>query len=164
MKVSGQLNAPAALPAGKSLGTHCIGGWVGPQSRSWCFRGQKHFFPYRNSNPGPSNQYSSSYTDWATMEKYKTRKSIAGSVSRNVCSAISTVRIKFHLQLISIFGLQMATNLFDLNARRISIQWYSFWYPALGNNLNLMNTQPFYNVITSPLAVLCGSDKFWHQM
>jgi len=60
------------------------------------------------------------------MEKYKTRKSIAGSVSRNVCSAISTVRIKFHLQLISIFGLQMATNLFDLNARRISIQWYSF--------------------------------------
>jgi len=47
------------------------------------------------------------------MEKYKTRKSIAGSVPRNVCNAISTVRIKLHLQLIGIFGLKMATNLFD---------------------------------------------------
>jgi len=45
MKVSGQLHAPAALPAGKNLGTHCIGGWVGPESRSWWFRELKHFFP-----------------------------------------------------------------------------------------------------------------------
>jgi len=152
MKVSGQLHSPAAPPAGKNLGTHCVGGWVGPQSRSWCFREQKHFFPCRNSNPGPSNQYRSSYTDWGTMEKYKTRKSIAGSVPRNVCSAISAVRTKLHLQLISLFGLQMATNVFDWNARRISTHWYSFWFPAQGNNLLLMSTRPFFHTITAPVA------------
>ena len=30
MGLGGQLHAPAALPAGKKPGTHCIGGWVGP--------------------------------------------------------------------------------------------------------------------------------------
>jgi hypothetical protein len=30
MRVCGQRHAPAALPAGKRPGTHCIGGWVGP--------------------------------------------------------------------------------------------------------------------------------------
>jgi hypothetical protein len=31
MGVGGQRNAPAALPQGKRLGTHCIGNWVGPR-------------------------------------------------------------------------------------------------------------------------------------
>jgi hypothetical protein len=31
MEVSGQLHAPAALPPGKSPGTHFIGGWVEPR-------------------------------------------------------------------------------------------------------------------------------------
>jgi hypothetical protein len=30
LEVSGQLHAPAALPPGKSPGTHFIGGWVDP--------------------------------------------------------------------------------------------------------------------------------------
>ena len=32
MGVSGQRHAPAALPPGKRPGTHCVGGWVGPQA------------------------------------------------------------------------------------------------------------------------------------
>jgi hypothetical protein len=32
--VGGQRHAPAALPPGKRPGTHCIGGWVGPQGGS----------------------------------------------------------------------------------------------------------------------------------
>jgi hypothetical protein len=32
MGVSGQHHAPAALPLGKRLGTHCIGGWVSPRA------------------------------------------------------------------------------------------------------------------------------------
>jgi hypothetical protein len=31
MRVGGQLHTPAALP-GKRLGTHFIGGWVGPRA------------------------------------------------------------------------------------------------------------------------------------
>jgi hypothetical protein len=68
-----------------------------------------------------------------------------------------------HLKL-SIFGLQMATIVFDWNARRTLTHWYSFRFPAQGNNLNLLNTQPFYHMITAPLALLCDSDKLWHQM
>jgi hypothetical protein len=30
MGVGSQRHAPAALPPGKTPGTHCIGGWVGP--------------------------------------------------------------------------------------------------------------------------------------
>ena len=30
--------APAAIPPGKRHGTHCIGGWVGPQGRSGWLR------------------------------------------------------------------------------------------------------------------------------
>jgi hypothetical protein len=30
--MSGQLHALAALPPGKELGTHCIGGWVDPRA------------------------------------------------------------------------------------------------------------------------------------
>jgi len=34
MGVGGQRHAPAALPAAKGPGTHCTGGWVGPQGWS----------------------------------------------------------------------------------------------------------------------------------
>jgi hypothetical protein len=30
--VGGQHHAPAALPQGKTPGTHCTGGWVGPRA------------------------------------------------------------------------------------------------------------------------------------
>ena len=37
MGVSGQRHAPAALPAGKRPGTHCLGGWVASRSgMDWC--------------------------------------------------------------------------------------------------------------------------------
>jgi hypothetical protein len=32
MGVGGQHHALAALPPGKTLGTHCIGGWVSPRA------------------------------------------------------------------------------------------------------------------------------------
>jgi hypothetical protein len=32
MGVGGQLHAPAALPPGKRLGTHCTGAWMGPRA------------------------------------------------------------------------------------------------------------------------------------
>jgi hypothetical protein len=32
MVVGGQRHAPAALPPRKKLGTHCVGGWVGPKA------------------------------------------------------------------------------------------------------------------------------------
>jgi hypothetical protein len=32
MGVGGQLHAPAALPLGKTPGTHCRAGWVGPRA------------------------------------------------------------------------------------------------------------------------------------
>jgi hypothetical protein len=32
MGVGGQRHAPAALLPGKRLGTHCVGGWVGPRA------------------------------------------------------------------------------------------------------------------------------------
>jgi hypothetical protein len=32
MEVGGQRHAPAALPAGKRPGTHCVGGWVDPKA------------------------------------------------------------------------------------------------------------------------------------
>jgi hypothetical protein len=32
MEVSGQLQAPVALPPEKNPGTHCTGGWVGPSA------------------------------------------------------------------------------------------------------------------------------------
>jgi hypothetical protein len=31
MRMDGYRHAPAALPSGKSRGTHCIGGWVSPR-------------------------------------------------------------------------------------------------------------------------------------
>jgi hypothetical protein len=34
MGVGGQRHAPAAFRQGKRPGTHCVGGWVGPQGRS----------------------------------------------------------------------------------------------------------------------------------
>jgi len=32
MEISGQLQALAGLPPGRALGTHWIGGWVGPRA------------------------------------------------------------------------------------------------------------------------------------
>jgi hypothetical protein len=37
MRVRGQHHAQAAVPPGKGLGTHCIGGCVGPRAGlDWC--------------------------------------------------------------------------------------------------------------------------------
>ena len=37
MRVGGQLHTPATLPPEKKPGTHCIGGWVGPQGTEFIF-------------------------------------------------------------------------------------------------------------------------------
>jgi len=50
--VGGQRHAPAALPPGKRLGTHCIGGWVGFRAGlGECGK----LALTRNSIPGPSS-------------------------------------------------------------------------------------------------------------
>jgi hypothetical protein len=49
------LNAtPAVLPPGKRLGTHCIGGWVGPSAN---LDGRGKSRPNRASIPGPSSPW-----------------------------------------------------------------------------------------------------------
>ena len=73
MGVGGQLHIPAALPPGKT-GTHCVGGWVGPQGLSG---------PVRKISPPPGFDHrtvqlvASRYTDCAipphaTHNIYKT--------------------------------------------------------------------------------------------
>jgi hypothetical protein len=46
MEVSGQLHVPAALPPGKDLrlGTHLVGGWMGPRTGLDAL-GKSKFFP-----------------------------------------------------------------------------------------------------------------------
>jgi len=53
MEVGGQRHAPTALPPGKRLGTHCVGGWVGPREPVWM--GVEKCRPHRDSIPGSSN-------------------------------------------------------------------------------------------------------------
>jgi hypothetical protein len=46
MELSGQLHAPAVLPPGKQVpGTHCVGSWIDPQSRSERCGVQKNLLP-----------------------------------------------------------------------------------------------------------------------
>jgi hypothetical protein len=51
MEVSGQPYAPAALPPGKAVGTHWIGGWVGPTAVPDTVVKGKIPSPRRESNP-----------------------------------------------------------------------------------------------------------------
>jgi hypothetical protein len=51
MEVSGQLNAPAALPRRKSPGTHWRGGRVGPIAGRDAVEKWKTSYPCRESNP-----------------------------------------------------------------------------------------------------------------
>jgi len=61
-EVGGQRHAPAALRPGKSSGTHCIGGWVGPRAGlDGC--GKSH--PIPGSDPRTIQPVASRYTDCA---------------------------------------------------------------------------------------------------
>ena len=61
-EVGGQRHAPAALRPGKSSGTHCIGGWVGPRAGlDGC--GKSH--PIPGFDPRTVQSVASRYTDWA---------------------------------------------------------------------------------------------------
>jgi len=59
--VSGKRHTPAALPPGKSPGTHFIGGWMYPRA---CLDGCGKSRPHQNSIPGPSSPVASRYTDY----------------------------------------------------------------------------------------------------
>ena len=50
--MDGQRHAPATLPLGKTTGTHCTGGWVGPIAGVGDREKSRH---HRDSIPGPSN-------------------------------------------------------------------------------------------------------------
>jgi hypothetical protein len=68
MEVSGQLNAPAALPPGKEpLGTHLIGGWVGPRAVLDAVEKRKIQSSRQQSNPRTQifQPVAQRYTDWA---------------------------------------------------------------------------------------------------
>jgi hypothetical protein len=51
--MDGQRHAPAGLPQ-ERLGTHCIGGWVGPGS---VWKGAESLTPHRDSIPGLSSPW-----------------------------------------------------------------------------------------------------------
>ena len=58
MGVRGQLQAPAALPAGKRPGIHCTGAWVGPRAGlGWCRKSRPHL----DSIPGHAARIESLY-------------------------------------------------------------------------------------------------------
>jgi hypothetical protein len=60
--VAGQPHALAALPPGKRPGTHCMGGWVGPNAGlDGC--GKSH--PPQGFDPRTIHSGASRYTDWA---------------------------------------------------------------------------------------------------
>jgi hypothetical protein len=67
MEVSGQLHAPAALPQGKSPGTHWIGGWVGSRAILDAVVKRKISSSRRESNPRTPivKPVAQRYTDWA---------------------------------------------------------------------------------------------------
>ena len=62
MGVDSQLHAPAALPPGKSPGTHCIRGWVGPRVG---LDGWEESRPPPGFDPRTVQPVASSYTNWA---------------------------------------------------------------------------------------------------
>jgi hypothetical protein len=87
-RVDGRRHAPAALSPGKRLGTHCIGGWVGPRaSLDGCGnssppapgirspdRPARSESLYRLSYPGPRPLHVTKLTIfWATFTKTKER-------------------------------------------------------------------------------------------
>jgi len=57
MRVVGPRHVPAALPQGKMLDTHFIGGWVGPRSG---LDGRRKSHPHWGSIGGPSSPVSES--------------------------------------------------------------------------------------------------------
>jgi hypothetical protein len=61
--VVGQRHAPAALPPGKSHGTHCTGGCVGPVPVWWAWR--KIYCPHRVSNSESIQHVESRYASYA---------------------------------------------------------------------------------------------------
>jgi hypothetical protein len=65
--VSGQLHAPAALPPGKSPGTHFIGGWVDPRAGLDDMEKWKYFTlsGLELSLSVVVQPVASRYTDWA---------------------------------------------------------------------------------------------------
>jgi hypothetical protein len=67
LEVSGQLQAPAALPRGKAPGTPWIG-WVDPRAGLDDLEKRK-IWPYRDSNSNPSvvQPIASRYTDYAIL-------------------------------------------------------------------------------------------------
>jgi hypothetical protein len=65
--VRGQLHAPAALPPGKSPGTHFIGGWVDPRAGLDDMEKWKFFILPGLELPLPLvvQPVANRYTDWA---------------------------------------------------------------------------------------------------
>ena len=63
MGVGDQRHAPAALPPGTKLGTHCTGGWVGPRAGR---NGGRKISPPPRFDPRTVQPVASGYTDYAT--------------------------------------------------------------------------------------------------
>jgi hypothetical protein len=54
MRVAGKRQAPIALPLGKSPGTHCVEGWMGPRAGLKGCGANKISCPHKGSNLEPS--------------------------------------------------------------------------------------------------------------
>jgi hypothetical protein len=74
--VSGQLHAPAALPPGKSPGTHFMGGWVDPRAGLDDMEKWKFFtLPGRKlALPLIVQPIASRYTDCANFREYNRKQ------------------------------------------------------------------------------------------
>jgi hypothetical protein len=74
------VNAPAALPPGETLGTHRVGGWVGPRAG---LDGCGISLPHRDSIHGPS---------WAWVMTWNSLKCITPGelVKKLPCSCVET--------------------------------------------------------------------------
>jgi hypothetical protein len=64
MRVGGQRHAPTSLPSEKRHGTHCTGGWAGPQGQS---RRLRKISPPPGFDPGNVQFVARLYTDYAIL-------------------------------------------------------------------------------------------------
>jgi len=63
MGVGGQCLGPATLTLGKTAGTHCTGGWMGPRASGWVWK----ILPPPGFNPQTIQTVASQYTDYTIL-------------------------------------------------------------------------------------------------
>jgi len=119
----GQRHTPASLPR-ERLGTHCVGGWVGPRAGlDGCIKSR----PHRYSIPGPSSPYHVAILtelSWPCMEVG--RRSRKRGKRRNFENKRPTW---YHL--LFLFHFLCAQHVSDINISIIGSLWLFCWITTL---------------------------------